>query len=105
DVHDVDAPGGDRLVGEAVVQARGRRVGKPVRGLQPRPAVGPADELLRQAELEAGALREVRERADAERLRAVLPPRQPLAVVEPEPHRYAEALRGEPPVELAEPPL
>src|SRR5439155_9357351 len=67
---------------------------------QSRPAVGAADELLRQAELEPGVLREIRERTDAERLCALLAHRERVAVVEAEPHGYAEALGAERAVQL-----
>ena len=70
DVHHVDLPRRERLVGEAVVEARRRRERQAVGRLQPRPAVGAADELLRQAEAQARMPREVGERPDAERPRA-----------------------------------
>src|SRR5438477_7804418 len=100
DVHDIDLAGGDRFVSEAVIETRGCRVGQPVRGLQSRPTVPTADEFLRQAELQARVPREVRERADPERLRAVLAHRERVSVVEAEPHRDTEALRREGVIEI-----
>src|SRR5439155_80619 len=100
DVLDVDPSRGDRLVGEAVIEPRRRGVGHLVYRLQPRPAVAAADEFLRQAELQAWMFREVRKRADPQRLGAVLAHRERVAVVEAEPHRDAEALRSEGGVEI-----
>jgi len=54
-----------------------------VRALQSRPAIGAADELLRQAEFQLGMTHEVRELGNAERLRAVIAHGKRVAVVEP----------------------
>ena len=83
-----------------MIESRRRGVGHPVRRLQSRPAVAAADELLRQAELQARVLGKVRERADPERLRAVLAHRERIGVVEAEPHRDAEALTCEGGIEI-----
>ena len=62
DVHHFDLPRGDRLVGEAMIEARRRRVRQAIRRLQPRPAVGAADEFLRQPELQLRMAREIAQR-------------------------------------------
>ncbi len=85
-----------------MVEARGRGEGQAVGRLKPRPAVRAADEFLRQAEFELRMLRQVAERADAERLRALLAHRQRIAVIKAERHRHAEAERRERPVQVRE---
>ena len=62
DVDHVDLAGGDRVVGQAVVQA-GRRLREAVARCQALPAVGAADELVGQAEPQLGVARQVAQRA------------------------------------------
>src|SRR5262249_33848994 len=99
DVHHVDLARRDCVVREAVVQARWRWKRPAVRGLQTWPAVGATDEFLRETELEIGMLAEVAERADTERLRAVVDHRERIAVgkaqryADAEPHRRERAVQ------------
>ena len=102
DVHHLDAPGADGLVGEAVIEPRRRRLRQAVGALQSRPAVGAADELLRQAELERGMAREVGELGDAQGLRALPAHRERIGVVEAEPHARRETLWRQRGVQLLE---
>src|SRR5439155_22612231 len=66
----------------------------------PRPAVGAAEEFLRQAELQSRMFREVRKRADPERARSILAHREGIGVVEAEPHCDTDALRSESGIEI-----
>src|SRR2546425_12760116 len=57
-IHDVDLAGGERFVGEAVIQAA-RLLRQAIRRLQSRPAVAPAEELVRKTEAQVGTRREI----------------------------------------------
>ncbi len=78
----------------------GRRLRQHVGRLQARPAVGAADEFLRQAELHLRMPGEVGEFRDAQGLRAILAHGERIAVVEAERDARLEPLRGERPVQL-----
>jgi hypothetical protein len=91
-VHDVDLSGGERFVGEPVVEPT-RGVRQCVRGLQSAPAVLSVEELLRKPESQLGMPRQIRHARDSEDLRTLLRHRNRVGVAEAERHRDAEAVR------------
>src|SRR5579859_2087003 len=99
DVHDVDAAGGDRLVGEAMVEAR-RRLRQRVRRFHSRLSIRAADELLGKAELQLRVPGELGELRDGQGLCAILAHGERIAVVEAERHAGLESLPGERAIEL-----
>jgi hypothetical protein len=94
DVHHLDATGGQRLVGDAVVDAH-RALRQPVVAREPRPAVGAADELVRQAQHQVRVRRQVADARDGLAARGFIAHRQRIAVLEAQRHRHAQPQRAE----------
>ena len=95
DVDRIDLALGDGFVGEAVIEAARRRERQLVRALQSGPAVGAADELLRQPEPQLRMRLQIGQAGDAFGARVVAAHRQRVGVVEAERHRDREPHRRE----------
>ena len=93
-IHHIDAAGGNRLVGQAVIETAGR-LPQAVATLQACPAVGAAQKLLRQAEFQLRMLGEIAQPADAKLLGALLAHGEPVGIVEAERHAGRQARGGE----------
>src|SRR5882762_7537613 len=96
-IHDVDLAGGECLVGKAVIQAAWL-LRQAIRRLQARPAVAPAEELVRKAEAQSGTARELGNRVQ----RRIAPRAQRVAVAEAQRQRSGKTQRGEPAIDFAE---
>jgi hypothetical protein len=96
----VDLALGDSFVGEAVIEAAGRRIRQVVRKLQSGPTVGPADEFLRQSQSQLGVCFQFGQARDAFGAGVVAAHRQRVGVVEAQRHRDRQAHRRKPRVEL-----
>src|SRR6185503_5605615 len=94
EIHDVDLTRRERLVGDAMVEAA-RLLRQAVRALQARPAVAPAEELVRQAEAQLRMSREVGDLLDPEALGllAAHPERIAVAETEGNARRQTEAVQ------------
>ena len=101
DIHHLDAPGGEGVVGKAVIQPPGR-LWQAVGALQARPAVGTAEEFLRQGEFQLAMPHEVGKPPDAKPLGAIFAHGERIGVVEAERHAGRKAIAGERAVQLLE---
>ena len=94
DVHQVDLAGRDGVVGEAVIEAGGlllQAIGLCKAG----PAIGAADEFVRQPELQGRVPRQVGQLANAQPFGCVGAHRQRIAIVEAEGNAHAQAQRSQ----------
>ena len=91
---------GDGFVGETMIEAARCRERQIVCALQSRPAIGAADELLRQAQVQLGMRFQIGQAGDAFGACVVAAHRQRVGVVEAERHRDREPHSPEPGVEL-----